>query len=357
MSSWESFLAEVNNDEQLVNTTKCNDIVTDINKYLINYTTSDELSLDNDITFSNTMNTSHCSSCNATLYKVGSSLVCKKCGLEEQNTNNFDEEDYSTSAVYDGNVRTEGFLAFKLTGKGSYGNQRSMLKTCASYKKYRKSTVLKDLKNWNIHSDIHIPKNVITEANEMFAVIKDNGYVFRKDGKKGVLSACLYYACHNNGISKTPYEISKFYDIEEKFHSFGIRILQALNALDIIKIPEKINPIISYISRYMTALDIPIKYTQFVIDLIEKAEEKKIHIIHDNKNNSKVVGAIYMLIERVPELRDRISKEIIEKECKISKTTFLRYYKILCKYHNRLRNVFKRHHISMKKEWRRNSTK
>jgi uncharacterized membrane protein YeiH len=74
-------------------------------------------------------------------------------------------------------------------------------------------------------------------------------YVFRKDVKKGVQGACLYYTCHQNGISKTPFEIAKIVGIAEKFLSSGDRILSDLNERGIIQIP-KIDSIPSYINRY-----------------------------------------------------------------------------------------------------------
>jgi len=298
-------------------------------------------------------NNTICVSCNAQLYANKNLLICQECGLEIPNTFDMTEEEYSVSATTECNVNTNGFIAMKMIGRGAYGYQRSLLKTCANYSKYRRINTFKDMKNWNIHSKKHhIPKNVIQEANDMFAQIKEKGFVFRKDGKKGVLSACLYYACYNNNITKTPAEVAHFSGIEEKFHSLGDRILHDLNERGIIEIPIKVNPIADYIERYMTLLSIPKKYKPFVIDLIDRANKKHIHVLHDSKNNTRCVGAIYMLIDRVPELKQRITKDQIDKECGISKTTFIRYYLILCKYYKKLKKVFKKHRIPMKPEWR-----
>ena len=162
----------------------------------------------------------------------------------------------------------------------------------------------------------------------------------------------MYYACYNNNISKTPSEIAQFSNIEEKFHSLGDRILHDLNEKGIISIPVKINPIVDYVNRYIELLEIPKKYTSFIIDLIKRADEKKIHILHDSKNNTKCVGCIYMLVERTPELKKRITKDKIEAECGISKTTFIRYYNILCSFYKLIKKVFKKHQIPMKLEWK-----
>lgn len=364
-SDWDVFMSEFNSDAPIVTTSVRAELVATelmptistysantMKKYIVGGDIVD-MSLDQEITFNDKNTGRNCHLCDCRLFPSRNMLICSGCGVEAVNHANTAEEEYSTSAITECNVHSEGFLAFKMTGRGSYGLQRSILKTCASYTKYRKSNTLKDMKNWNVHSKKHhIPKNVIKEANDMFAIIKTHGYVFRKDGKKGVLSACLYYACYNNGISKTPSEIAQFSDIEEKFHSFGDRVLHDLNERGVIEIPTKVAPIRDYVNRYMILLDIDTKYTPFVLDLIARAEKKQIHILHDSKNCTKCVGAIYMLINRVPELRKRITKEMIEKECGLSKTTFIRYYNMLGDYYKKLKKVFKRHQITMPATWR-----
>jgi transcription initiation factor TFIIIB Brf1 subunit/transcription initiation factor TFIIB len=364
---WDLFMDEFMSDEPVIIADESVEkiVATETMPTIYSYTGNDSMtkyivggdmvnmSLEQEVDFADNADGNICYLCNSELIAARNMMICSGCGVESANHINTPEGGYSTSALNDCNVHKDGFLAFKVTGRGSYGCQRSMLKTCASYTKYRKNTTLKDMKNWNIHSKKHhIPKNVIKEANDMFATIKEHGYVFRKDGKKGVLSACLYYACYNNGISKTPSEIAQFSDIEEKFHSFGDRMLHDLNERGVIEIPDKIAPITDYVNRYMTLLNIPTKYTVFVLDLIARAEHKKIHIVHDSKNNTKCVGAIYMLVDRVPDLRKKITKELIESLCCISKTTFIRYYNVLCTYHKKLKKVFRRHGISMKTEWR-----
>ncbi len=344
--SWEKLMSEFNadDDEPIIHQNLYENI-----DFQIYENTFDEIKK-----FTQEEQLKECIHCKGKLSISSGTLVCKDCGIETFNNIGGTEEEYSTSAITDCNVNSNGFMALKMTGKGSYGYQRSLLKTCANYQQYRKVSTLKDMNNWNNNSEkYHIPKNVIQQANDMFDKIKKRKIVFRKDGKKGVLSACLYYACYDNNISKTPSEIAQFSNIEEKFHSHGDRILHSLNELGIIQIPAKINPTSDYVNRYMELLDIDKKYKQFIMDLIDRAEEKKIHILHDSKANTRAVGAIYMLIERTPELKAKITKEIIEKECGISKTTFIRYYKILYKYYKLVKKIFKRHTISMPNEWRK----
>jgi hypothetical protein len=212
---------------------------------------------------------------------------------------------------------------------------------------------MKEIYLWNNNSlDFKIPKHIMREGVEMFCKIKDANYVFRKDNKKGVISACLYYACYNNGIIKTTQEMSKYVGIQEKFHSYGDRVLHDLNDKGIINIPNKLDSIPKYIDKYLELLNIDKKYKPFIISIINKLEVSNVHLLYDSKNNTKCIGTIYLLIQRMPKLRNKITKETIEKECKISKTTFIRYYKIINLYYKKLKFIFKRYSIPMPIEWK-----
>ena len=295
-----------------------------------------------------------CYACGGKLLIHDNYMICQTCGQEFQGVIVSTAEDECTNTTsQDSNVNDKGFMSMRIIGKGSYGYNRNLLKSCADYSRYRKMTTLKEMHNWNSQStDNQLPKNIINEANNMFALIKDHGYVFRKDIKKGVQGACLYYTCHINGLSKTPYEIAKIVGIAEKFLSSGDRILRDLNERGIIQIPIKIESIPSYIDRYFELLNIPNIYKEFVIDLIDQADTDKLHVLYDSKNNTKCIGAIYMLVERVQILRNLISKERIETDCGISKTTFIKYYSMLCKYYRKFVHIFAKHKIPLKSSWR-----
>lgn len=279
-------------------------------------------------------------------------VCCPKCGYTKIVMNHAPMH-YSASLDKDHNTAKDSFMSFKIVGKGCYGYQRSLLKTCSNYKAFSKNTNKKDLHNFVFqYEGKKIPKNVIDLAIELFSKIKDAGYVFRGNGKRGVMGACLFYACVMKGITKTPREIASIMKIEERFLSSGDRVLQELNELDIIEIPTNFDPLVHYIHQYFPALGIHSKYEQFIVDIIQRAERKNIHIRNDSRMTTKCVGAIYLLTTRVKEL-NHITKEDIVKECsKISKSTFTRYYSLLCDNHKKIKRVFKRHGIKMPLEWK-----
>ncbi len=298
-----------------------------------------------------------CYSCGGKLRTKDNVMICQDCGLEIQGVVVSTNEDECTTSSQDANVNDKGFISMKIVGKGSYGYNRNLLKNCADYTRYRRMTTLKEMHNWNSQStNNQLPKNVIEEANDMFAAIKDHNYVFRKDVKKGVQGACLYYTCHMNGISRTPAEIAKIVGIAEKFLSAGDRHLRDLNERGIISIPARVDAVYSYVNRYFELLKIPEVYKPFVLDMIKQADDDRLHVQYDSKSNTKCIGTIYMLIDRIPALRKRIDKDRIEKECEISKTTFIKYYTMLCKFYKRFAHVFIKHRIPMKSEWREEQT-
>lgn len=291
-----------------------------------------------------------CPKCNVEGKINDGSVQCVQCGLETIVIDNVNKFSFSTDK--DHNTSDNSFMSFNFIGKNSYCYQRSFLKTCANYSSFRKNNNRKDLYNYNYrYEGKKIPKNAIKLAIELFSKIKENNYVFRGNGKKGVLGACLFYACVMNNITKTPREIASVMEIEERFLSQGDRIVQELNEKSVITIPTILRPLKDYLDQFFPALGIPEKYKQFIIDLINHAEKKNIHIQNDSRTTTKSIGAIYLLSNRIKEL-NHITKDNIVKECNISKSTFIRYYNLLLANYKIIKPVFKKHKIPMPNIWR-----
>ena len=101
----------------------------------------------------------------------------------------------------------------------------------------------------------------------------------------------------------------------------------------------------------MEILKIPSQYFDFINDVIVIASEEKLHVLNDSKNNTKCIGAIYLLLDRVKEL-NHINKDNIDKDCEISKTTYIKYYALICKFYRKFVHIFVKHGIPMKIEWK-----
>jgi transcription initiation factor TFIIIB Brf1 subunit/transcription initiation factor TFIIB len=291
-----------------------------------------------------------CPKCNIEGKISDGTIQCESCGLTTFIDGESDK--FSLSVEQDHNTSNNSFMSFNFVGKNSYCYQRSFLKTCANYSSFRKNNNRKDLYNYNYQYDgKKIPKNAIKLAIELFSKIKEEKYVFRGNGKKGVLGACLFYACVMNNITKTPREISAIMEIEERFLSQGDRTIHELNEKGVISIPTILRPLQDYLDQYFPALGIPEKYKTFVFDLIDRAEKKNIHIQNDSRTTTKSIGAIYLLTMRIKELK-HINKDQIVKECGISKSTFIRYYNLLILNYKVLKPVFKKYKIPQPDAWR-----
>ena len=294
-----------------------------------------------------------CHACGGELRTKNRLLTCQECGLEISDAAGMSFDEEAISSLHDSNVNDKSFISMRVIGPGSYGYNKNLLKNCAKYPVFRTMVTLKEFLTWNSQSNNNkIPKNIIEIANKMFSDIKDHGNVYRKDVKKGVQGACLYYACHMDGISKTPSEIATIVGIDEKFLSAGDRILRDLNERGVIYIPAKINVIANYVNRYFELLSIPNKYKQFIFDIIDQADDDRLHVLFDSKDNTKCVGAICLLIDRVKKLRPIIDKDKLGIECNISKTTFIKYHNMINKYYKKFIHIFVKHGIPLKSSWR-----
>lgn len=294
-----------------------------------------------------------CPTCDVRCKVSENSIICEQCGLErEWQTHN---DGYSLSIDQNYNTSQKSYISFNIIGTGAYCYQRSFLKSCSDYSMFRNNSNKKEITNIIFQYDgSKPPMNVINQAASLFDKIVQAGHVYRKNGKKGVMSACLYYACIMEGIARTPKDIALIMNTEEKYLSQGDRILQELNEIGVIKIPTNYEPLDDYLNQFFPALGIPDNYKAFVTDLIIRAERKHLHIKNECRTSTKCVAVIYMLTRRVKSLR-HIKKDNIVKECNnISKTTFLKYYNLYCENYTLLKKPFRKHRIPMPVEWKNN---
>lgn len=295
---------------------------------------------------------SMCPTCNIVGKIHETLIICEKCGMERV-WDSHSHDLYSMTIDQNYNTASSSFVSFAVIGQNAYCYNRSFLKTCSDYSAFRNNSNRKEIINKIYQYEGNKPPmNVINATAEIFDQIKNKGYVYRGDGKLGIIGACLYYASIQNNLTRTPKEISLIMGIDEKFLSAGDRILQELNEIGIINIETSYKPLNDYLSMFMPALGIPEKYKQFVIDIITRAERKHLHIRHESRLTSKVVGVLYLLTKRVPEL-SHIKKDTISEECsKISKSTFIRYATLIMDNIHIMKKPFRKHHISMPRESR-----
>lgn len=279
-------------------------------------------------------------------------IICENCGMERV-WDCHSHDLYSITLDQNHNVPNNACKSFNIVGsKSSYYNL-SFTKTCADSNTHRNNNNKKDILNRIYRYEGSQPqKPIIITAIDLFDQIKNKGYVYRGDGKLGVIGACLYYASVMHNLARPPKEIAQIMGIDERFLSHGDRVLQELNELSVITIPTNYKPLDDYLKMYMPALGIPEKYKQFIVDIIARAEKKHLHIKNESRMTTKCVGVIYLLTRRIPELRS-IKKETVSSICNnISKSTFLRYYQLIVDNYKIMKKPFRKHHIQQPIEWR-----
>ena len=293
-----------------------------------------------------------CPLCNVACKIYDTFIICEQCGMERIHDIHSHDQ-YSMTIEDNYNTANNSFMTFNIIGKDSYCYNRSYLKTCADYSAYRNNSNRKDIiQRIDQYEGNKPPKNIVNTAARLFDQIKNAGYVYRGNGKWGVIGACLYYASIQHNLTRTPKEVAAIMGIDEKFLSQGDKTLQSLNELKVIDIQINYKPIMDYINQFFPSLGIPDKYKDFVIDTIARAERKHLHIRHESRMTTKIVGVIYLLTRRVPELK-HIKKDQISIDCgNISRSTFIKYYTLICDNYKIMKKVFRKHKIHMESNWR-----
>jgi len=287
-----------------------------------------------------------CSNCNSLMLQNSGSLECSGCGIIIKNVGDLSFSSENT-------VFGETMTSFRYEGgtaTSSYQRNRINNQTCSNSSAYRQNQDKKKLSNLNSESENkRIPKTVINLILDDFRKIKEAKIVYRGNGKKGVMAALMYYRCMSVGVARTPRDLCTFLDIPQKKFSEGDRKVQKHVDTGILDIKLCSNSYEMYITQYLTILGIDLKYTDFLLNLIKRAEDKKIHILNESKTTTKCVGAIYMLISR---LKLKISKDTISKECNISGSTFIKYFRLLNDNYRLIKKPFKKYGIKMPKVWK-----
>jgi hypothetical protein len=331
------------------------------------------IDLDKQINICNNKDEKLCNTCLMPYKILDECLICEKCGIEKVIESEIDTENYNMCLESNYNSNSDSYVSFSFKGKGSYGYQKALLIACSDYTAITHKEVLKELMNIiDQYEGNKLPKNIInlaidlyftikSKANEYFSAIYGENNIKKKlilrgKGKLGMYADCLYYACIMENLSRTPREIANIVNIEEKYMSAADKKIQEFYELGLIDLPINIRLIDDYINRYFPLLGIPMKYKDFIIYLINRAEQKYIHINNESRISTKCIGAIYLLCQRIPELK-HITREIIAQNCKISKSTCNKYYQLLISNWKYIKKAFKKYRIPQPIEWKKTMRK
>lgn len=278
-------------------------------------------------------------------------ILCMQCGLTRP-WFEYSDDVYDKSFQDNHNTSNNGFASFQITGRGCNKDlHQSYRNACTEYSMLRRFNTMQELENKVYqYTGREVPATVIKKTVAMFEQIREHGgKVFRGNGRLGVMGACMYYSFVEVGQTRTPKEIAKILGVEERYVSQGDKRLLKFCEAKIIDLPDFDNATHDFAEQFLAQLGIDLKYKSFVLDVINRANQKCLHIINECRITTKCAGAIYLLSIRVPL---KVDKQQIADVCKISKSTFLRYYNLLMDNHKLIEKSFRRNGIPMPTHWR-----
>lgn len=293
-----------------------------------------------------------CTDCKIRMQPMKTSYRCTACGQDIQM---FEQEmEFSTSIIDNYNTNEACSLSIKIVGKDSYKYHKALLRTSSDYSKIQSSNTNKQLNRFNSQTnDSKLPIIILKEAAELYSQIQKHNIVRRGNGRKGALGACIYFVCNKHNITKKPKEIAKFLGIEESYLSKGDKLLRRLHSEGKIDIPIYHDPKDAYLLQYFEALQIDGKYKAFVSEVIDRASNIDMMGENNSRISTKCAGTIYML--KTQESLEFTKTDIV-KYCKISKSTFIRYYDFLLQNRKLLKDIFKKYNIKPLKSPKKKSS-
>lgn len=291
-------------------------------------------------------NWKNCPDCDIRMQPMKNSYQCTQCGRDVEIMEPMGE--FSSSIIDNYNTNMDCSLSIRIVGKDSYKYHKALLRTASDYSKIQSNNTNKQLSRFNSQSTGgKLPIIILKEAADLYGKIQKCNIVRRGNGRKGALGACIYFVCNRHNITKKPKEIAMFLNIEESFLSKGDKLLRRLHSEGEIDIPIHHNPKDAYILQYFESLGIDNKYKPFISELIDRSSQVDMMGENNSRISTKCAGAIYAL--KVQESLD-VTKTNIVKYCKISKSTFIRYYEFLIQNRRALKPVFKKHNIECLKK-------
>tara|TARA_B100002051_G_C16729133_1_gene637143 strand:+ start:161 stop:1111 length:951 start_codon:yes stop_codon:yes gene_type:complete len=165
----------------------------------------------------------------------------------------------------------------------------------------------------------NIPTIIINEAKSLYSIISVTK-ISRGSNRKGIIAACVYFACKECEVPRTPKEIASMFTIDITVMTKGIKKCQEIvfmNKKNKNRLAKSIsiNPN-DFIERFCNKLKIDEVEVDFIQRICKQAIDQ--NIISENTPPSIAAGCIFYYIKNKEKT---ISKKDISEICKISEVT------------------------------------
>tara|TARA_R110002074_G_scaffold198083_1_gene365568 strand:+ start:9761 stop:10669 length:909 start_codon:yes stop_codon:yes gene_type:complete len=160
-----------------------------------------------------------------------------------------------------------------------------------TYKERSRNKIFNNIKD--ICNHMKLTQIIINESYSLY-VIASNIKISRGKNRKGIISACIYYACKNCGVPRSNKEIAIHMDINSVVITKGVKEIQQLfhmNGSTRLNHDYTIN-YSDFIDRFCNKLNLLNKHALNIKQLALNAEKNK--LISDNTPPSIAAGCIYL---------------------------------------------------------------
>ena len=260
-------------------------------------------------------------------------VKCKKCDTLISNiSDNPEWRFYGSEDTKSSDPTRCGMPLNILLPKSSVGsivsNQYSKDKSMFQVKKYTgwNSMTYKERSTYKVFTDIsdiakknQLPSKIVTEAKSLYKVISDT-QISRGNNRKGIIAACLYYACKNCSVSRSSKEIALMFNLTTSVMTKGTKTFQEIihmsNSKNRIKEAKSIIPE-DFIDRFCNKLNLnsdDIKQVKDISDIITQ-----VNLISEVRPDSIAAGCILFYCNYKKDCI--INKKDISKISQISEVT------------------------------------
>lgn len=299
-----------------------------------------------------------CEECNVELSAIdGLWRKCPSCGSMSKIIGN-DMENCDSIRSY--NSMTDSSVPARIRGTGlvKAGLNKCFMRSSVDSRKQRRSKIIENIARIAFNNNSSIPQIHIEEAVNSYcdiarraAAISGEKYVYRGTGQRGMLAIFVEQVCLDHDIRLFNHDLIKAFDVSESDLSKARRRMRNLSERGLIYMNKIENKCEITLKSFMKDLRLDKKYVPFLYAIINRAEEKKIHILESTTEKTKCAGVIYLLTTCIYELYLSTSQERISAKCGVSIPTFMKYYNLLIKHKPALKHTFKKNKIPMPAIW------
>ena len=193
---------------------------------------------------------------------------------------------------------------------------------------YKERTLLKVFQDiTRVCNKIGIPEMIIKESHVLYKIVSTTK-ITRGSNRKGIIAACVYFACKINNVPRSTNEVASIFSITPTIMTKGCKKFQEIMQLQKVDINRIHNTntinMDDFIDRFCSNLKLN---TDDILTIKHISYLSQIYnLVNDNTPPSMAAGCIYLYIK---EVNYNIHKKNIADVCKISEVTINKCYKKL----------------------------